>query len=225
MLVDLRSVAKRLAEGAAEAEAAAEGGDSDAHGGSSTAFGAADTGRSIMVVESDVQMQDIFRKSFKQAGYRVLVTADPARATGRFRQDATVADCIVFSAQQIGPPAMEMFNELGEDERTESVPAILLLDERQQQWQSKARTAGHRIVLTTPITMGQLRTSLEQLLPAAAKTKAVHGTRGRLTLPDVHSIIPVTHRRCAMTRPAHITTARRFWNGQRQGTVRHRFRV
>ena len=48
-------------------------------------------------------MQDIFRKSFKQAGYRVLVTADPARAAGRFRQDAAVADCVIFNAQQIGP--------------------------------------------------------------------------------------------------------------------------
>ena len=79
MLVDLRTVAKRLAEGAAEAEEAAEGGESDVQDGSSTGFGAADTGRSVMVVESDAQMQDIFRKGFKQAGYRVLVTADPAQ--------------------------------------------------------------------------------------------------------------------------------------------------
>jgi DNA-binding response OmpR family regulator len=119
-------------------------------------------------------MQDIFRKNFKQAGYRVLVTADPGRATGRFRQDASVADCIVFNAQQIGSPALEMFNVLGEDPRTESVPAILLLDEKQRQWESQARTARHRIVLTTPITMGQLRASLEQLLPSAGKAKTVH---------------------------------------------------
>ena len=81
-----------------------------------------------------------------------------------------MADCIVFNAQQIGPSALEMFNELGEDQRTESVPAVLLLDEKQRQWESKARTARHRIVLTTPITMGQLRASLEQLLPAATKS-------------------------------------------------------
>ena len=63
-------------------------------------------------------MQDIFRKSFKNAGYRVLVTADPNRAAGRFRQDASAADCVLFSAQQLGPTALEMFNELGEDHRT-----------------------------------------------------------------------------------------------------------
>ena len=57
-----------------------------------------------------------------------------------------------------------MFNQMGEDKRTESVPAILLLNENQQPWKSKARTAGHRIVVTMPLTMKQLRNSVEQLL-------------------------------------------------------------
>lgn len=175
MLADLRTVLKRLTEGSAEGEDTAEGSAGEAEREAAAAFGAREAGRSVMVVESDVKTQDDFRKHFKQAGYRVLVTADPGRATGRFRQDAGVADCIVFSALQIGPPALEMFNQLGEDERTESVPAVLLLDEKQRQWESKARTARHRIVLTTPITMAKLRTSLEQLLPTAAKAKSAHG--------------------------------------------------
>ena len=173
MLADLRTAAKRLAEGHAEADEAADDGSSDGQASASTGVDAPGTGRSVMIVESDGQMQDIFRKSFKHAGYRVLVTADPGRAAGRFRQDAAVADCVLFSAQQIGQPALEMFNQLGEDKRTESVPAMLLLDESQQAWKSKAHTAEHRIVLAMPLTMKQLRTSLEQLLVAEAKT--VHG--------------------------------------------------
>ena len=122
-----------------------------------------------MVVESDAQMQDIFRKGFKRAGYRVLVIADPVRAVSRFRQDPTVADCAIFNAQLIGQPALEMFNELGEDQRTQSVPAMLLLDESQQEWKSKAHAAQHRVVLAMPITMKQLRAILAQLAPAKAK--------------------------------------------------------
>ena len=80
---------------------------------------------------------------------------------------------MLFSAQQIGPLALDMFNQLGEDKRTESVPAILLLNESQQSWQSKAHAAKHRIVLAMPLTMKQLRTSLEELLPAASKP--IHG--------------------------------------------------
>lgn len=92
--------------------------------------------------------------------------ADPTRAVSRLRQDPTVADCAIFNAQLIGQPALEMFNELGENERTQSVPAMLLLDESQQHWKPNARTARHRVVLTMPITMKHLRTILAELAPA-----------------------------------------------------------
>jgi serine/threonine-protein kinase len=164
MLADLRMAAKRLAEGTADAD--------DAEGDAAAAMQqAADTGRSVMIVESNVQMQDIFRKSFKNAGYRVLMTADPNRAAGRFRQDASAADCLLLSAQQLGATALETFNELGEDHRTCSVPTILLLDENQTQWRSQARAAQHRVVLAMPITMRQLRTTLEQLLSTRSESK------------------------------------------------------
>ncbi|MBU4271506.1 MAG: protein kinase [Planctomycetes bacterium] len=173
MYTDLRTAAKRLSAGATESEEAEETGKPAVHRRRPTALAVPDTGRSVMVVESDAQMQDLFRRSFKQAGYRVLVTVDPARAAGRFRQDASVADCVLFNAQQIGKNALKMFNELGEDERTKAVPAVLLLDESQHKWKSQAQTNRHRIVLPMPITMGQLRAALEQLLPAGAK--AAHG--------------------------------------------------
>ena len=147
MLVDLRGAVKRLAGGSGEADEAVGAEGSDAVHRSAAATRRRCAGGSVMVVESDVQMQDVFRRGFKQAGYRVLVTADPERAAGRFRQDAGVADCVLFNAQQIGPMAMKMFNELGEDKRTEAVPAVLLLDEGQQQWKPEARMAWHRIVL------------------------------------------------------------------------------
>jgi eukaryotic-like serine/threonine-protein kinase len=171
MVVDLRAAARRLAEGKAESEDGAEDG-SESQASNSPPVETPGAGRSVMIVESDGQMQDIFRKSFKLAGYRVLVTADPGRAAGRFRQDVAVADAVLFSAQHIGESALEMFNQLGEDKRTESVPAILLLNESQKAWESKARTAKHRVVLSMPLTMKQLRTNIEQLL--AAETKPVH---------------------------------------------------
>ena len=83
MLVDLRSAAKRLAGGSGEAEEAAGAEGSDVQRRSAAASAPSGAGRSVMVVESDAQMQDVFRRGFKQAGYRVLVTADPERAAGR----------------------------------------------------------------------------------------------------------------------------------------------
>jgi eukaryotic-like serine/threonine-protein kinase len=169
MLADLRATSRRLAEGHAETAEAAADPNADGQSSASPVVDASGAGRSVMIVESDGQMQDIFRKSFKLSGYRVLVTADPGRAAGRFRQDAAVADAVLFSAQQIGAPALEMFNQLGKDKRTESVPAVLLLSESQKAWLSTAQTDKHRIVLTLPLTMKQLRTNLEELLALGAK--------------------------------------------------------
>jgi serine/threonine-protein kinase len=169
MLAELRLAIKRLDEECPDSPEAVGAAGSEARHSPLSALGDPDTGRTVMVVESDAHMQDIFRKGLKQAGYRVLMTADPARAVGRFRQDASVADCVLFDAQQIGSQALEMFNQLGEDPRTQSVPAVLLLDENQPKWKSQASTSKHRLVLDMPITMRKLRTTLEHLTPSKSK--------------------------------------------------------
>jgi len=117
----------------------------------------------IMVVESDAKMQDIFREGFRRAGYRVLLTSDPERALGRFRQDAATADCVLLNAQQLGESALEAFNQFGSDNRTDFIPVVLLLDESQRGWQSRAQVAPRRIVLSMPLTMKQLRAALTKL--------------------------------------------------------------
>jgi CheY-like chemotaxis protein len=173
MLSELRMVQRRLAEERPEQDGAASATPADLPRKVASAADAPDTGRSVMVVESDGNVQDVFREGFRRAGYRVLVTADPVRAVNRFRQDAVVADCVIFNAQQIGQPALEMFNVLGDGKETESVPALLLLDEVQQKWKLHAHTARHRIVLVMPVTMKQLRTIVAHLAPP--KTQVASG--------------------------------------------------
>ena len=123
---------------------------------------------SIMVVESNARMQDILRDGLKRAGYRVLLTSDPSRAVDRFRQDGTAADCVLFSAPELGESALEMFNALGEDSKTSFVRALLLLDENQKEWASKAMTSDHRLVRAMPITLKQLRAALTSLVDPPA---------------------------------------------------------
>jgi eukaryotic-like serine/threonine-protein kinase len=175
MLVDLRTCAKRLAEEQPEGSVAAAAGTDQPDPRNAPPPSTLDTGRSVLVVESDANMQNIFREGFKRAGYRVLMTADPVRAVSRLRQDASAADCVIFNAQQVGQPALDMFNQLGEDKNTQSIPALLLLDEPQRNWAGQARTAQHRIVLPMPITMRQLRAILTQLAPAKVNTAGGDG--------------------------------------------------
>ena len=121
----------------------------------------------IMVAESNQKMQDVLRDGLKRVGYRVLVTGDPQRAVTRLRQDSAVADCLLFSAQELAESALEAFNSMGDDSRTRLVRTILLLGEDQKDWATRAIVDTHRIVLTMPITMKQLRHKLAALLARA----------------------------------------------------------
>ena len=118
-------------------------------------------GKTILVVESDVGMQDVLRKQLKKHGYRVLVIGDPQRAIARF-QDQHVADCVLFCSNHIGDSALKSFNEFGSLERTRRIASILLLGEKQHSWQGKAQTSTHRDVLAMPVGMKALRSAIKR---------------------------------------------------------------
>ncbi len=161
-----QSPAAMLADLAIAEQQLIEGGDAESAEAAAAAMGAFVEAKqhTVLVVESDPKWQDIFRQGFKRVNYRVLVIADPERAVARLRQDNKAAECIVFCAQGLGEAALNGFNMLSGDDRTISVPAVLLLDVPQKDWKERATAADHRIVLTMPITMKDLRSALAALM-------------------------------------------------------------
>lgn len=118
----------------------------------------------IMIVEPNSQLQDVFRKGFRLAGYRVLITSDPNRALDRLRGDASTADCVIINAQNLGKQAVNVFNQFGGDPKTDFVRVGIMLDEQQAEWQSNIKGAQHRVIIQMPLTMKQLRQSVNDLL-------------------------------------------------------------
>lgn len=164
LLSDLRSAVRRM-----DSEEPAEGKDSVP---SQLSTLRPEEQRAIMVVEANHQMQDALREGLKRAGYRVLLTSDPARALERFHEDPATAACMLLDAQDLGEPAVTAFNRLGEDPKTAHVPALLLLDEGQMHWAEHTRTGSHRVVIFLPITMKKLRMALARLLPRKAAAES-----------------------------------------------------
>jgi serine/threonine-protein kinase len=121
--------------------------------------------RALMFVESNPKMQDIFRDGMKRCGYRVLLTSDPQRALARFQENAKTADCVIFSSGDIGRSALEAFNQFGELEETRSVPAVLLLGDKQVAWKAEARCNAHRSLAIMPIKLKELRGVITRLVP------------------------------------------------------------
>ena len=160
MLVDLKLAIKRV-------KAAKEGGQAPAR--SCTAAKDIDEQgepRKLMIVESDVKMQDMLRELFKKNGYRVLVMSDPERVMQRFFDDARAADVVLFTTGSNGRAALEAFNRFGQESTTRDLPAVLLLDQIHHDWEDEAKVAEHRAVAKMPIKMRELR---EVLLEAMQK--------------------------------------------------------
>lgn len=160
MLVDLKLAIKRV-------KTAAEGGKvASAERESNEGLDATGQPRKLMIVESDVKMQDTLREQFKRNGYRVLVSSDPNRVLSRFFDDSQAADLILFTTSNNGRTALEIFNRFGQESQTRDIPAVLLLDQVHGDWADEAAVADHRVVAKMPIKMRELR---ELLVEVGAK--------------------------------------------------------
>jgi serine/threonine-protein kinase len=119
----------------------------------------------VMLVESKPGLQNAIRERLKSRGYRVLVISDPNRALTRFDAfEEPPADCVIFSASQLGSLAVEAFNQFGVDDHTKEIPAMLLVDKRQSQLISEAQVGTHRKLVELPLKVRELRAALLQLL-------------------------------------------------------------
>jgi serine/threonine-protein kinase len=158
MLVDLKLAIKRLK--AAQEGRRTEGPELHSQEGLD------DQGqpRKLMIVESDVKMQDMLRELFKRNGYRVLVLGDPERALSRFYDDHRAADAVLFSTSSHGRRALEMFNRFAQEPATRDLPSVLLLDEIHRDWEEQAKVGEHRAVVKMPVKTRELREVLRETL-------------------------------------------------------------
>ncbi len=151
MLVDLKLAIKRI-------KAAAEGGQS---GGADleSSEGINDQGqqRRLMIIESDLKMQNTLRELFKRHGYRVLVSSDPERVLSRFFADPRAADVVLFTTGTNGRAALDVFNRFSQEPVTRELPAVLLLDQHHHSWEEEAIVSEYRAVAKMPIKLRVLR--------------------------------------------------------------------
>ena len=160
MLVDLQAAQQRLESGATD------DGDSKNGKGGAEKLEREGVSRTVMVVESNIEMQDMLRERLKKRGYRVLITSSPQRALDRFEDDDRVADCVLFSTMELGAAALDGFNRFAMEDVTSKKPAILLLDEKQTVEDDQAKLASHRVMMKMPMKVRELRLMLLKLLSA-----------------------------------------------------------
>jgi serine/threonine protein kinase len=147
LLADLRLIAKRLNSNGDDNSALEEGAD-----------------KAIMIVDSNPEMQNLFRDSLKKVGYRVLVLSDADRAVTRCDTDEHVADCVVFGCHSLGQSGLNAFNQFARLSSTKRIPSVLLLSEKQEKLADSAVLGEKRIVAKMPLKMKEFRSLLRKLL-------------------------------------------------------------
>ena len=120
-------------------------------------------GKTLIVVESKPELQNILREKLKKRGYRVLIFGDPERALSKFTPDETPADCVVLCAPDLGNLALEAFNKFAEQDHTKSVPVVMLVDPKQQHIIRGARTSANHVLIPLPLKVRELRQALVKL--------------------------------------------------------------
>jgi serine/threonine-protein kinase len=157
MLAEVKAVQRRIEQGDEDGE------DAEAGGGRRPIDREGES-RSVMIVEANAEMQDALRDLLKRRGYRVLVIGDAQRALARFEDSAAPCDCVIFCTTEMGQAAVDAFNQFGAQEKTRHLPAVLFLAEQHQDLARQAQTAGHRVLLSMPLKVRQLRAILLKLL-------------------------------------------------------------
>ncbi|MFM8264091.1 MAG: protein kinase domain-containing protein [Pirellula sp.] len=128
-------------------------------------------GKTVLVVENRAELQDLLREKLKKRGYRVLVYSDPERALAKFSPDeSNPANCLILGATNLGNEALDAFNQFVSDEHTKHLPAILLVDPKQQHIVRGANTSERHVLIPMPLKVRELREALVYLTSKSADT-------------------------------------------------------
>ena len=125
--------------------------------------------RSVYVVEGDEGLQERLRAGFKEAGYRVMVSADPTRALERYRQQPF--DALIVDARTAGEDGRLVFQHILAEAALRQQPfvSILMLGKDQADWAERITPTKNSAVLVRPANFKQLRETLEGLFGAVAE--------------------------------------------------------
>ena len=127
-------------------------------------------GYTILIIESNLQVQDMLRSKLKNLGYRVLIMGNPDRALERFEgldpAEERPAHCVIFGCAGLGVNGVKAFVDFSQARNTRTIPAMLLLKAQQKQFMSKIKLRENHRQLDLPIKFKNVRLALKALLDA-----------------------------------------------------------
>lgn len=121
--------------------------------------------KNLLCVESQAEIQDVFRKTLSQMGYRVILVGNADLAAERYQESPP--DAVIFDVDGQGPEAIDALNDMHEKaaEDGHDLAALVILGPRQADLRSKLPTDERLVVLSKPLKMKDIQAVVEQLVP------------------------------------------------------------
>ncbi len=125
--------------------------------------------KTVMVIDSNQQVQNSLREKLKKIGYRVLITSDPQRGMEGFRDrdpaEKLPADCVIFGCGGLGGQGIMAFEEFVTSDRIARTPAILVVtDNLKENVEDAWKEDSLIVVLSMPLKFKYVQRSLRKLL-------------------------------------------------------------
>lgn len=125
--------------------------------------------KTLFLVEPNEKLQDAIKARFKEAGYKVLLSGDPAKAMFRFQQSPF--DVLVVDARATGEHGFVSFREIMDEAKRLGHPCggVLMLSAKQASWSDRLFPNPRQAIVNDPINMKTLFEAVHGLVPVSAK--------------------------------------------------------
>ena len=141
-------------------------------------------GKTVMVVESNIKVQDSLRQRLKELGYKVLIMGNVERALERFDgldpAEDSPADCVLFGCAGLGRDGIAAFQRFNKMDYCKKLPSILMYKDAYAKYVQQLEPKSINRFLELPIKFPKLRRHLRDLMgikaPPAAEPKKKNGS-------------------------------------------------
>lgn len=132
--------------------------------------------KTVLLIESNVKVQNSLREKLKELGYRVLITSDPVRGLSRFEDldpaEDSPADCVIIGCAGLGSKAVKAFEGFCQDNFTSKVPVMLIVTRQTQGLVKRDLLDKHRLLLKMPLQFKYVKRGLRKLLNITPRKSA-----------------------------------------------------
>ncbi len=121
--------------------------------------------KSVLCVEFQADIQDAFRKTLSNMGYKVMLVSDAEVGAERYRESR--ADAVIFDTDGQDEESVEAFLDMHEfaHEEGHQLVALVLLGHKQEALRERLPVDDRLIILAKPIKMKQVQDALTTLVP------------------------------------------------------------